>query len=217
MFCFDPHVHSIYSTDGILSPQRIIKIAYSKGLNAVAITDHDTIKGGLHAKSIKQDKIMITVGSEVNTDFGDLIGLFLNEEIKARRFEEVIDEIRAQDGIIVLPHPYRRKRLPSKELLKRVDVMEGINGRTSEKLNLKAQGLANELKKSMIAGSDAHFSFELGRVWNAAKNASNCNEEDLRKMILTGDVEMRSKDAYPLLRKTSIVLGTAIKKMRSVR
>jgi hypothetical protein len=46
---------------------------------------------------------------------------------------------------------------------------------------------------------------------------SNCNEEELREKLLNGDVEMRSKDAYPLLRKTSILLGTAIKKMRSVR
>ncbi len=217
MFRFDFHIHSIYSTDGILSPQRIIKIAYSKGLNAVAITDHDTIKGGLQAKSIKQDEIIIVVGSEVNTDFGDIIGLFLNEEIKSRRFGEIIDEIRAQDGIIVLPHPYRRKRIPGRELLKRVDVIEGKNGRTSEELNSKAEELANELKKPMIAGSDAHFSFELGRVWNVAENTSNCDDEELRKKLLNGGIEMCSKNAHPLLRKTSIILGTAIKKMRSVR
>ena len=214
MFCFDPHVHSRYSMDGILSPQRIIKIAEARGLNAVAITDHDTIKGGMQAKSIKQNNVMIIVGSEVNTDFGDVIGLFLNEELKARRFEEVIDEIRANDGVILLPHPYRRKRFPSKELLKRTDIIEGLNGRTSEKLNLKAQELANELKMPMIAGSDAHFSFELGRVWNVAKNTSNCAEEELRKKILNGDVEMCSRN-LPLLRKASIVLGTAIKKMRT--
>jgi hypothetical protein len=101
-------------------------------------------------------------------------------------------------------------------LLKRTDIIEGLNGRTSEKLNLKAQELANELKIPMIAGSDAHFPFELGRVWNVAKNTSNCDEEELRKKILTGDVEMCSRN-LPLLRKASIILGTAIKKMRSVR
>ena len=217
MFRFDFHIHSIYSTDGILSPQRIIKIAYSKGLNAVAITDHDTIKGGLQAKSIKQDKVIIVVGSEVNTDFGDIIGLFLNKEIKSRRFGEVIDEIKAQGGIVVLPHPYRRKKFPDEELLKRVDVIEGINGRTPEELNLKAQELARKLKKPMIAGSDAHFSFELGRIWNVAENVSNCDEEELKEMLLNGGIEMCSKNTHSLLRKTSIVLGAGIKRIRSLR
>ncbi|MCD6239845.1 MAG: PHP domain-containing protein [Thermotogae bacterium] len=217
MFRFDFHIHSIYSADGILSPQRIIKIAYLKGLNAVAITDHDTIKGGLQAKSIKQDEIIIVVGSEVNTDFGDIIGLFLNEEIKSRRFEEVIDEIRAQGGIVVLPHPYRRKKFPDEELLKRVDVIEGVNGRVPEELNLKAQELARKLKKPMIAGSDAHFPFELGRIWNVAENVSNCDEEELKKVLLNGGIEMCSKNTHLLLRKTSIILGTGIKRIRSLR
>lgn len=214
MFCFDPHIHSRYSKDSILSPQQIIKIASLKCMKAVAITDHDTIKGGLQAKSITQDKLMIIVGSEVNTDLGDVIGLFLNEELKTRRFELVIDEIKAQDGVILLPHPFRRKRFPSKELLKRVDVIEGINGRDSEELNLKANELANELKKPAIAGSDAHFPFELGRVWNVVRDASNCDEEELRRKILNGEVDIYSKDSHFLLRKMSIVIGAVIKKMR---
>jgi len=217
MFRFDFHIHSIYSADGILSPQRIIKIAYLKGLNAVAITDHDTIKGGLQAKSIKQDEIIIVVGSEVNTDFGDIIGLFLNEEIKSRRFEEVIDEIRAQGGIVVLPHPYRRKKFPDEGIVKAGRCLEGVNGRVPEELNLKAQELARKLKKPMIAGSDAHFPFELGRIWNVAENVSNCDEEELKKVLLNGGIEMCSKNTHLLLRKTSIILGTGIKRIRSLR
>ena len=215
--CFDFHIHSSYSMDSPLSPKSILKIAHSKGLGVIAITDHNTIRGGLQAKSIKQDSVRIIVGSEVNTDFGDLIGLFLSEEIESRKFEEVVDEIKNQDGIVVLPHPFRRKRFPSSELLRGVDIIEGVNARTSEKLNLAAGRLAKELKKPMIAGSDAHFSFELGRVWNVARNTSNCDEEELRGKILNGDIEMCGEGSRPLMRKTSIVLGTVIKKIKMMR
>ncbi|MCZ7381941.1 MAG: PHP domain-containing protein [Candidatus Methanoperedens sp.] len=216
MFCFDFHIHSSCSIDSFFSPKQIIKLAHLKDLNALAITDHNTIKGGVQAKSIKQDEINVIIGSEVNTNFGDLIGLFLNEEIKSRKFEEVVDEIREQDGIVYLPHPYRRKKIPGIDLLKSVDIIEGINARTSEKLNLKAQKLAKELKKPIIAGSDAHFSFELGRVWNVSKTTSDCDEEELRKRILNGEIEMRGEGNNPLMRKGSIILGTTIKKLRTI-
>lgn len=216
-FCFDFHVHSSLSNDSFLTPKRIIKLGQLTGLDAIAITDHNTIEGGLQAKSIGHNKLMVIVGSEVKTDFGDLIGLFLNEEIKSRTFEEVIDEINEQDGMVFLPHPYRRKKFPNIDLLKRVDLIEGMNARTSEKLNLNAQQLAEELKKPTIAGSDAHFSFELGRVWNIARNISDCSEEEeLRRKILKGETEMRGKDNHPLIRKMSIVLGTVVKKVKTI-
>lgn len=214
-FCFDFHIHSYYSFDSLLSPREIIKKAYLKQLNAIAITDHNTIKGGMQGKSVKQDEVMVVVGSEINTDYGDLIGLFLNEEIKSRVFLEVIDEIKRQDGIVFLPHPYRRKRFPDSELLKSIDVLEGINARTSEELNLSGQKLAKDLQKPMMAGSDAHLSFELGRVWNVADNMFSFDEEKLRKKILKGEVEMCGKGSHYLMRKTGIVLGTIMKKIRT--
>lgn len=214
-FCFDFHVHSSYSMDSLLSPMLIIKLAHLKGLDAIAITDHNTIEGAVSARSVKQDNIMIIIGSEINTDYGDLIGIFLNEEIKSRSFNEVIDEIKEQDGIVILPHPYRRKNFPNDGLLKRVDIIESINARTSEKFNLDAQMLAKELKKPMIAGSDAHFSFELGRVCNSITNISDYNEEELRKKILTEDISICSKSYSLYIYKISIILGTIIKKVRS--
>lgn len=211
----DPHVHSSYSEDSIFSPEKIVKTAYLRGLNAIAITDHNTIKGGVQAKSMKQDKVMIIVGSEIKTDFGDIIGLFLNEEIKSRNLEEVIYEIKTQDGIIVLPHLYRRRFL-SKELLRNLDIIEGINGRCSEELNLKAQKTAKELKIPVVAGSDAHFSFELGKIWNVITDVSNHDEEELRKKLLNGDIEMHGGSNSPSLRRASFVFGTLIKSLRMI-
>jgi len=203
--------------DSFLSPKSIVKLASLRGLDAIAITDHNTIKGGLKTESIKTEGLTIVVGSEINTDFGDLIGLFLNSEIISRDWGGVVDEIKDQDGLVVLPHPYRRKRFPSSELLKNVDIIESVNARTSKELNLNAQKLAKDLKKPMICGSDAHFSFELGVVRNSIKNMSCYDEDELRKMILRGDVNICTKNHPAIMRKTSIVLGTAVKKLKTIK
>jgi len=211
---FDFHVHSCYSADSLSSPESITKLAKKKGLNAIAITDHNTIRGGLKAKSIDTDGLNVVIGAEINTDFGDLIGIFLNGEILSRDFGGVVDEIRDQDGLVVLPHPYRRKRFPSNELLKYVDIFEGLNARTSKELNLKAEELAISLKKPMICGSDAHFLFELGDVRNVVENMLDYDEEELREKIMKTDVRMYAKHRPPIMRKTSVVLGAAVKKLK---
>ncbi|MCW3133792.1 MAG: PHP domain-containing protein [Methanophagales archaeon] len=41
---YDLHIHSKYSSDGIIEPEKIIKIALKRGLDGIAITDHSTIK-----------------------------------------------------------------------------------------------------------------------------------------------------------------------------
>jgi len=37
---------------------------------------------------------------------GDIIGLFIEKEIKARSAMEVVREIKEQGGLVMLPHPY---------------------------------------------------------------------------------------------------------------
>ncbi len=80
---FDLHIHSKYSHDSYLSPPQIIKIAEKRGLDGIAITDHNTLKGGIETSKINnKDDFIVIVGSEIKTEYGDVIGLFLNEEIK---------------------------------------------------------------------------------------------------------------------------------------
>lgn len=214
---FDFHIHSCYSADSFSSPESITKRARKRGLNVIAITDHNTIIGGLKAKSIDTDGLNVVIGAEIKTDFGDLIGIFLNSEIVSRDFGGVADEIIDQDGLVVLPHPYRRKRFPSNELLKYVDIFEGFNARTSKELNLKSEELAINLKKPMICGSDAHFLFELGDVRNVVDNMLVYDEEELRKNILKKDVRMYVKRRPTIMRKTSVVLGAAVKELKKSR
>jgi len=213
---FDLHIHSIYSKDSLLRPRQIIKLAKYKDLDVVGITDHNTIKGGLITKqeAMKQKNILVIVGSEIKTNFGDVIGLFLNEEIHKRDFCEVIDAIYDQGGIVILPHPYRRKRFPPETMLKKIHIIEGINGRTSNKLNENAILLARKLDKPIIGGSDAHFPFEIGTVRNFISREF-LGEEELRKALLKGyEIQVIPKLLPAPVRKVNSLVGFMIKKVR---
>ena len=160
---FDLHIHSKYSYDSFLSPEKIIRIAKKKGLDGIAITDHNTIKGGMEACKINKNKdFQVIVGAEMKTEYGDIIGLFLEDEIRTRMFEEVIEEIKSQDGLSVLAHPFRQYKNPE-GIVDRVDLVEAFNARSRKADNERACELAKKLKKSVIAGSDAHLSFEIGK------------------------------------------------------
>ncbi|MDG6218795.1 MAG: PHP domain-containing protein [Candidatus Thermoplasmatota archaeon] len=161
---FDLHIHTVYSKDSFLRPEKIIKIARVRELDGIAITDHNSIKGGLITKKIAKDDIKVIIGSEIMTNNGEVIGLFLNEDIKSTIFEEVVDEINDQDGVIILPHPYRNKRGNPENLGLCVDFIESKNGRTSPKYNKLAEDLALKYNIPVVGGSDAHLSFEIGKI-----------------------------------------------------
>ena len=208
MFNLDLHVHSNYSYDSNLSPEKIIKISRKKGLSGIAITDHNTINGSIKAKSLAKDDIMIILGSEITTEKGDLIGLFLNDNIKSRRFIDVIDAIRDQGGISVLPHPYKNKFADPVDLIKNVDLVEVMNARISNKLNQKASILSKKFGKGIVAGSDAHTSFEVGRVQSILSGKQIFkDDEDVKKFLLNGKVNIWGNESPFYIRKLSTVIG----------
>ena len=80
---FDLHLHSTAS-DGRLSPEQIIDMAVEKGLEVVALTDHDSVSGvGVAiAYAVHYPSIQVVPGVEINTDLetGELhvLGYFIN-------------------------------------------------------------------------------------------------------------------------------------------
>ncbi len=107
---YDIHTHSKYSVDGFMEPRKIVETARRRGLSGIAITDHNTINGSLKAKKYETDEFKVICGSEIITERGEVIGLYLSSEIKSHTFIDVVEEIKEQDGIIILPHPYDNMR-----------------------------------------------------------------------------------------------------------
>lgn len=163
MMWFDFHVHTRYSYDSLMSIKKMIKIAIKKGLSGFAVVDHDVFSKKFIINKINNinKNFFILFGMEIKTEWGDLIALHIDEEIKSRVFLECIDEIKEKGGISVLPHPYRGHNMKYiDKMIESVDWIEIWNARSSLKQN--NQSLKYKDIKPYTVGSDAHFYKEIG-------------------------------------------------------
>ncbi|MBC7186559.1 MAG: PHP domain-containing protein [Calditrichaeota bacterium] len=63
----DLHLHSAYS-DGLHSPRRLVELAAAVGLEAISITDHDTVEGCQEATAAGQEfRVEVIPGVELST------------------------------------------------------------------------------------------------------------------------------------------------------
>jgi hypothetical protein len=165
-------------------------MAKKKGLNGVAVTDHDTIRGGLKTLKVNSDRnFLVIVGSEVETtDKADIIGLFLTQEIQSRDANEVIEEIKEQGGVAMWAHPYREgKNLLPSVLIKRIDIIEAFNAKTLESQNTLARALAERYRKPVAGASDAHAAEEIG---NAATLVDCSRSDGIREALIKGKTQI---------------------------
>ena len=185
MMIGDFHIHSKYSLDSMMDPQRILKVVKSKGFDTVAITDHNTIRGALEAKVRGRCWHPSNHWLRIRTDIGDIIGLKLEREVDSRSWEIAISEIKDQGGIVVLPHPYRDHAMID-EVAKKVDLIEIWNARCHPEQNDKALDLATSLHSNAILGSDAHFYSELGNVCILLDPMTLATEEIFKREYAVG-------------------------------
>ena len=158
----DLHIHSKYSYDSLSSPKTIVKTAKKRGLDVIAVTDHNTIKGAKEAYNWgKEYGVEVIIGTEILTNVGDITGVFITNEITSKNWKDVINDIHNQGGLVILPHPFRGHK-NIEEIGRCVDLIEVFNSRCSFDENKKAEELAKKLKKEIIAGSDAHSVKEIG-------------------------------------------------------
>ncbi|MHA1357051.1 MAG: PHP domain-containing protein [Candidatus Helarchaeota archaeon] len=183
----DLHIHSNYSFDSFAKPKKIIRIAKRNGLSAIAITDHNTIRGAVKAKRLNRDKdLQVIIGTEIGTEAGDIVGLFIENEIQSRSSINVIDEIHQQGGVTFLPHPFKSRKWPI-DLVKLVDLIEAFNSRASKEQNIQALNLAKRLNKPIVGGSDAHFYSEIGLC------KSFYDSENIRELIMKNPKKIEIK------------------------
>jgi len=128
-------------------------------------------------------------GEEVSTECGDLLAFFIQEEVKSHEALEVIDEVKEQDGLIVIAHPYKYVRAYPPELLKRVDGIEIFNARNPLKNLTYIFEMMKGHEWALTAGSDAHFYFEIGRAYIELNEPAH-EPEDVKKAILRGELSI---------------------------
>ena len=167
----DLHIHTCYSIDCLTPLEQIVERCLKLGINCIAVADHNTIAGALKLREIAPFKVI--VAEEILTPVGEIMGLFLGEEVSQRLSpQETISRIRSQGGLVAIPHPFGRSLpwnaniLTSTEVLSQVDIIETFNSRTPFSSSIaKARKLAEEQGKAASAGSDAHTLGEIGQAY----------------------------------------------------
>jgi predicted metal-dependent phosphoesterase TrpH len=179
-FFADLHTHSSASFDSLASSASLVRTAASRGLTHLAITDHDRIDGALAARDVAASlapELTVIVGEEVRTTEGDLIALFLERAVPpGLPAEDAIAEVRAQGGLVGIPHPFDRFRgsllrdARMERLASAVDWIEAHNARLAVGGgNLRAAEFAARLGVPGIAVSDAHSPFEVGVAYTVLR------------------------------------------------
>jgi predicted metal-dependent phosphoesterase TrpH len=170
----DLHMHTDHSGDCATPVDVLIHTARDRGLGAIAITDHNEVSGALEARKLAEElgDIKVIVAEEVKTaEQGEVIGLFLEEKIpKGLTMAETIREIRAQGGLVYVPHPFDRfHSVPDYEhlldMVEEIDILEVFNPRVAvTSFNEEAVRFAAKYRIVSGAGSDSHVAQGLGSV-----------------------------------------------------
>jgi predicted metal-dependent phosphoesterase TrpH len=171
----DLHCHTNASFDSLSSPRKVVEAAATRGLTHLAVTEHDRIEGALRARDAAPEGLMVIVGEEIRTADGDLIALFLEEAVEPHRpARETIEAVRAQGGLVGIPHPFDRFRGsmltdPRLEAIAQlVDWVEAHNARiVGGSGNERAQQFARDMGLPGVAVSDAHSVLEVGVAYTA--------------------------------------------------
>jgi predicted metal-dependent phosphoesterase TrpH len=163
------HCHTRASFDSLSKPEDIVRVCREKGIDRIAITDHNTMAGVAAVQALAPE--LIIPGEEIKTAEGELIGWFMTEEIpRGLPLQTTIDRLKAQGAVIGAPHPLDSLRMGSAlgresliKIIDQVDALEVLNARCLRQGdNDGARAIAKAHGKLMTAGSDAHTAREIG-------------------------------------------------------
>jgi len=153
-----------------VTPERLLIACQSKGIDRVAVTDHNTISGALEAKALDPERVI--VGEEIMTSNGELLAFYVKEEVPPELAPlETIERLRTQGAFISVAHPFDICRkghweIPDlHEILPLVDAIETFNARSMlPSYNRQAQEFASQHGVLSTVGSDAHTTGEVGKA-----------------------------------------------------
>jgi predicted metal-dependent phosphoesterase TrpH len=183
----DLHVHTTYSKDSLITPKDLVYYAKKRGLNAVAVTDHNQLDGAY--KIAKETDFLIIPGMEVSSSDGHIVALNVSELIpRGLSAVETVEHIHGAGGVAIACHPFVLFKGALKEnICETFDAIEIINARAFpfRRSIKKATQTADRLKLSRVAGTDAHYGPQIGYGYTVIE-ASEPSVEAIAKSIVEG-------------------------------
>lgn len=186
------HCHTTASSDGMITPDGLLKAARLQKLDVIAITDHDTTEGAFEFQKWFRKNgstTQILIGEERTlSNKCHLIGLFLQEPIRSTELHQTIAEIHAQGGLVLVPHPFREKdgllgpRGVGMEALRMADAFEIHNAKGRGADNRHAASVLPATNRACFGGSDAHYEADVGLCVNEIQRCGSA-EETVQAML----------------------------------
>lgn len=157
-------MHTTYSSDSLITPKDIIFYAKRRGLNAIAVTDHNYLEGAY--KIAKETDFLIIPGMEVSSADGHIVALNVSELIpRGLSAAETVDRIHKAGGVAIACHPYVYfKGCLREKVSAYFDAIEVINARAfpfARSVRL-AESEAQKYGLPRVAGTDAHYGPQIG-------------------------------------------------------
>ena len=183
----DLHVHTNYSKDSLITPKDLVYYAKKRGLNAVAVTDHNQIEGS--CKIAKEADFLVIPGMEVSSADGHIVALNLQELIPRglsarKQLTEFIR--RAEIAIAVHPYAWFKGSLTSHVETAKFDAVETINASAFpfKRCKRKAEEIAQKLNLPCVGGTDSHYGPTIGYGYTVID--SEPNVDSIAKAIVNG-------------------------------
>jgi hypothetical protein len=186
------HCHTSASSDGLITPDGLLKAASLQKLDVIAITDHDTTEGAFEFQRWflkKGSSTQIIIGEERTlSNKCHLIGLFLKQALSSNDPLMTMEEIHQQGGLVLVPHPFRANdgllgpRGLGMEAATQADAFEIHNAKGKRPDNDLALQHAVDANRSFFGGSDAHYEADVGQCVNEITPCGNA-EESVRAML----------------------------------
>jgi hypothetical protein len=165
------HMHTTESkgtrivTDSIITPRQAVDIAKKNGIDAIAITDHNTTSVYPKIKEYaEKNGILLIKGIEINTVDGHVIGLDVDLDIekkvsRAMTALEAKDLIKDYGGEVYIPHTFDIRNAGIGVKIKDIDgIVEVFNPLNIFNFEDKyADFVAKKLNRPIAVGADAHL------------------------------------------------------------
>lgn len=201
MWHVDLHSHTHWSKDCVTRFETIINLCRRRGIDRIAITDHNTADGALAMQKIAPD--LVIVGEEIMTTQGEILAYFVRETVPAGLSpEDTIRHLRDQGAVISVSHPFDRLRKGAWQeadllrIIDKVDALEIFNARcVFPEDNERALQFAQEHNLIGTVGSDAHIRPEYGQAMTVIRPFDN-DPEDFRDALQTATALKRLSGKY---------------------
>jgi hypothetical protein len=200
MFDIDLHTHSRFfhffegrpTAFDKIGFQLNVAIARNRGLNAIAVTNHDYFM----TFDVDTSGLVIIPGVEISTEEGHLLVVGPDPPKRTPPGElspgEAVDLAHSRDCAAIIAHPFRSGTVKDADIS--VDAVE-VNGKHPQAASL-VDKLASDRELPIVGGSDAHYPFEIGRVITRV-DASELTPESVVGAIQSGQTTYQTVQRFP--------------------